>query len=97
MKLAMQAQKDYFREKCFTLQSGQQIVYRLSTAHPIEFNLHHHPSADEVVYPDKLVVESQHSKQLVAESGGVYCFMAKNLRDQPGTFEVVINYEITAQ
>lgn len=95
-KLAMQAQKDYFRETCFSLESGQQLAYRLSTQHPIEFNLHHHRSDGAMVYPDKLVVKSSHSKQLLAESAGAYCFMATNLADQPGAFEVVINYEISA-
>lgn len=95
-KLEMQPQKDYFRETCFTLQVGQQLSYQLSTAHPVEFNLHHHKSDGTMGYPDKLVVKSKHSKQLVAESAGAYCFMATNLADQPGDFEVVINYEITA-
>jgi hypothetical protein len=49
-----------------------------------------------MVYPDRLVVKSQHSKQLTAESAGVYCFMATNLDDQPDAFDVVINYEISA-
>lgn len=95
-KLAMQAQKDYFRETCFSLESGQQLAYQLSTQHPIEFNLHHHRADGEMVYPVKLVVKSSHSKQLLAESAGAYCFMATNLADQPGAFEVVINYEISA-
>lgn len=96
-KLPMQAQKDYFRETCFTLESGQQLSYQLSTHHPIEFNLHHHRSDGTMGYPDKLVVKSKHSKQLVADSAGAYCFMATNLVDQPGAFDVVINYEITAR
>lgn len=95
-KLAMQAQKDYFRETCFTLEAGQQLAYQLSTGHPIEFNLHHHRPDGTMGYPDKLVVKSKHAKQLVAESAGAYCFMATNLADQPGAFDVVINYEITA-
>jgi len=97
LKLSLQAQKDHFREKCFKLEVGQLISYQLNTPHPIDFNLHHHPSEKEVVYPDKLVVKSRHSKQLVAQSGGSYCFMAKNLADQPAAFDVVIDYEITAQ
>ncbi|HEY5758882.1 MAG TPA: hypothetical protein VIU34_23805 [Steroidobacter sp.] len=96
-KLAMQPQKDYFRETCFTLENGQQLSYQLSTAHPIEFNLHHHQSDGTMSYPDKLVVKSKHSKQLLAESAGAYCFMATNLADRPGAFDVVINYEITAK
>lgn len=96
MQLSMQAQKDYFREKCFSLEVGQQLAYQLSTPHPVEFNLHHHRSDGAMVYPDKLLVKSRHSKQLIAESAGAYCFMATNLADQPGAFEVVINYEITA-
>lgn len=96
-QLAMQAQKNYFRETCFTLEAGQRLSYQLSTRHPIEFNLHHHRADGAMVYPDKLVVKSKHSKQLVAESGGAYCFMATNVNDNPGAFEVVINYEITAQ
>lgn len=97
VQLAMQAQKNYFRETCFTLQAGQQLAYRLSTPHPIEFNLHHHQADGAMGYPDRLVVKSKHSKQLVAESAGAYCFMATNLNDQPGDFDVVINYEITAR
>lgn len=96
-KLAMQAQKDYFRETCFTLEAGQQLAYQLSTPHSVEFNLHHHRSDGSMVYPDKLVVKSKHAKQLVAESAGAYCFMATNLVDHPGAFDVVINYEITAR
>lgn len=96
-KLAMQAQKDYFRETCFTLETGQQLAYELSTPRPIEFNLHHHRSDGSMSYPDKRVVNSKHSKQLVAESAGAYCFMATNLADQPAAFDVVINYEITAR
>lgn len=96
IKLPMQAQKDYFREKCFTLERGQQLAYDLSTRHPIEFNLHHHPADGGMVYPDRLVVKSQHSKRIVADSAGVYCFMATNLDDYPGAFDVVINYEIAA-
>jgi hypothetical protein len=96
MQLAMQAQKEYFREKCFTLESGQQLAYQLNTRHPIEFNLHHHRPDGAMAYPDRLVVKSRHSKQIVAESAGAYCFMATNLNDQPGAFDVVINYEITA-
>jgi hypothetical protein len=97
VKLAMEAQKDFFREKCFTLEAGQQLTYRLSTRHPIEFNLHHHRSDGAMVYPDRLVVSSQHSKQFIAESAGGYCFMATNLKDQSDAFEVVISYEIAAQ
>lgn len=95
-QLAMQPQKNYFRETCFTLQAGQQLAYQLSTPHPIEFNLHHHQADGAMGYPDRLVVKSKHSKQLVAESGGAYCFMATNLNDQPDGFDVVINYQITA-
>jgi hypothetical protein len=96
-KLAMQAQKDYFRETCFTLASGQQLSYQLSTPHPVEFNLHHHQADGAMSYPDKLVVKSKHSKQLLDAPAGPYCFMATNLADQPGAFDVVINYEITAR
>jgi hypothetical protein len=96
-KLAMQPQKDYFRETCFTLESGQQLSYQLSTAHPIEFNLHYHQPDGGMSYPDKLVVKSKHSKQLLNAPAGPYCFMATNLADQPGGFDVVINYEITAK
>lgn len=97
MQLSMQAQKNYFREKCFSLEVGQRLDYQLSTPHSIEFNLHHHRVDGVMVYPDKLVVKSRHSKQLVADSAGAYCFMATNLGDQPGAFEVVINYQIAAQ
>lgn len=97
VKLPMQAQKDYFRETCFTLEVGQQLAYQLSTAHPVDFNLHHHASDGSMDYPDQRVVQSKHSKQLVAKSAGAYCFMATNLNDQPGAFDVVINYEITAR
>ena len=97
MKLTMEAQKNYFAEQCFKLGRGQQLAYKLSTRYPIDFNVHHHPDNGDTVYPDRLVVKSQHSKQIVAESAGAYCFMATNLSDQPGAFDVVINYEITAQ
>lgn len=96
-KLPMQAQKDYFRETCFTIQSGQKLTYQLSTAHPIEFNLHYHQPDGGMSYPDKLVVKAKHSKQLLDAPAGAYCFMATNLADQPGAFEVLINYEITAR
>jgi len=92
----MQPQKSYFAEKCFILESGQQLAYRFSTRSPIEFNVHHHPDKGPTVFPDRLVVKAQHSKQFVAQSGGEYCFMAKNPQDQPGAFDVVISYEITA-
>jgi hypothetical protein len=97
VKLPMQAVKNYFMESCFTLESGQQLSYELSTRHPIEFNLHHHQADGAMSYPDKLVVKSKHSKQLLAASAGAYCFMALNLNAQPGAFDVVINYEITAR
>jgi hypothetical protein len=100
VQLPMQPMKDYFREACFTLEVGQQLTYQLSTRHPIEFNLHHHQPDGGMGYPVKLVVKSKHSKQLLAESAdkaGPYCFMATNLQDQPGAFDVVINYEITAR
>lgn len=96
MKLEMQAHKGYFAEQCFKLDRGQQLAYQLSTRHPIEFNLHHHPADGDTVFPDRLTVKSQHSKQIVAEAAGVYCFMATNPKDQSGAFDVVINYEITA-
>jgi hypothetical protein len=99
LQLPMQPMKDYFREACFTLDVGQQLTYQLSTPHAIDFNLHHHQPDGGMGYPVKLVVKSKHSKQLVAESAekaGPYCFMATNLQDQPGAFDVVINYEITA-
>jgi len=95
--LAMQPQKNFFRETCFTLESGQQLAYQLSTPHAIEFNLHHHQNDGAMSYPDKLVVKSKHSKQLVAATAGPYCFMATNLDDQPGDFDVVINYEISTR
>jgi hypothetical protein len=95
MKLPMQGQKDYFSEKCFTLERGQQLAYKLNTRHPIEFNVHHHPAEGDTLYPDRLIVKSQHAKQIVAESAGAYCFMATNLNDQPSDFDVVITYEIT--
>lgn len=97
MKLDMQAKKGFFTERCFTLEAGQQLAYQLKTQHPIDFNLHHHEPGGRTVFPDKLVVKSQHSKQLVSESGGAYCFMATNPSDQPGAFSVVIKYEITAR
>jgi hypothetical protein len=98
MNLKMQAQNGYFAERCFKLERGQQLAYELSTRHPIDFNVHHHPPGDgDTVYPDRLSVKSQHSKQIVAESSGAYCFMATNPHDQPGAFEVVVNYKITAQ
>jgi hypothetical protein len=98
MTLSMQPQKDYFRESCFTLETGQQLAYKLNTHHhPIEFNLHHHHLDGAMVYPDKLVVKSQHSNQIVAESAGVYCFMATSLEEQRSAFDVIIDYEITAR
>ena len=97
MKLAMQPQKGFFIERCFTLEAGQQLAYRFNTRHPIEFNLHHHRTDGQTVFPDKLVVNSQHSKTLVSESGGAYCFMATNPSDQPGAFDIVIDYEISAR
>jgi len=95
MTLQMQAAKDFFRENCFTLEREQQLVYTVSTAHPIEFNLHHHPASGETLFPDRLTVKSQHSKRIVAESSGAYCFMATNPVDQPAAFDVVIKYQIT--
>ena len=95
--LEMQSQKNYFRETCFTLQGGQTLSYQLSTAHPVEFNLHYHQPDGAMSYPDKLLVKSKHAKQLVDAPAGPYCFMATNLVDQPGEFNVVINYEITAR
>lgn len=96
IKLTMQPQKGYFTEQCFTLESGQELAYKFSTRHPIEFNLHHHPASGDTVFPDRLSVKSQHSNRIVAASAGAYCFMATNPSDQPGAFDVVINYEITA-
>ncbi|MDY6946128.1 MAG: hypothetical protein SXG53_10440 [Pseudomonadota bacterium] len=100
VQLAMQPMKDYFRETCFVLDVGQQLTYELNTRHPVEFNLHHHRADGSMSYPVKLVVKSKHSKQLIAESAelaGPYCFMATNVQDQPGAFDVVINYEIAAR
>ena len=97
MKLPMKYPQNYFSEKCFTLEAGQRLAYQVSTRHPIEFNLHHHRADGTTIHPERLLVKSQHAKQFVAESTGGYCFMATNLADQPGTFEVVINYEITAR
>jgi hypothetical protein len=96
MKLEMEAHKGYFAERCFKLESGQKLAYQLSTSHPIEFNLHHHPADGSTVIPDQLTVKSQHSKQIVAESGGEYCFMATNVDKQPAPYDVVINYQISA-
>lgn len=96
MKFEMKAQKGFFMERCFTLESGQKLSYQFTTRHPVEFNLHHHRTDGQTVFPDKLVVNSQHSKQLVAESPGAYCFGLKNLIAQPGDFDVVVNYQITA-
>jgi len=95
MKLEMEAHKGYFSERCFKLARGQQLAYQLSTRHPVEFNLHHHPADGDTIFPDRLLVKSQHSKQIVAKSGGEYCFMATNPKDQPAAFDVVIHYEIT--
>ena len=97
MKLSMQPKKGHFAERCFMLESGQHLAYQFSTRHPVDFNLHHHPDKGATVFPDRLLVKSEHSKQFVAESAGEYCFMTKNPTDQPGAFDVVINYEITAQ
>jgi hypothetical protein len=96
LNLKMKARKGYFSERCLKLDRGQQLAYQLSTRHPVEFNLHHHPDAGDTVFPDRLTVKSQHSKQIVAQSGGEYCFMATNPKDQPGAFDVVITYEISA-
>lgn len=96
MKLTMKPQKGFFTEQCFTLESGQQLAYQFNTRHPIEFNLHHHPANGETVFPDRLIVKSQHSKRIVAASAGAYCFMATNVSEQSGAFDVVINYEISA-
>jgi hypothetical protein len=97
VQLPMQAQKNYFRETCFVLESGQQLAYKLSTAHPVDFNVHYHQPDGGMSYPDKLVVKSKHSKLLADAPAGAYCFMATNLDDQPDAFEVVINYEITSR
>lgn len=96
MTLAMKANKGFFTEQCFTLESGQKLAYRLSTRHPVEFNLHHHTADGNTLFPDRLVVNSEHTKQLVATSAGAYCFMATNPNEQPGAFEVVVKYEISA-
>jgi hypothetical protein len=93
--LAMETPKDFFAEKCFNLESGQQLTYRFSTRSPIEFNVHHHPEHGPAVFPDRLIVKSHHSKQIIAQATGEYCFMAKNVQEQPGAFDVVISYEIT--
>lgn len=96
MKLTIQPQKGSFTEQCFTLEAGQQLSYRFNTLHPIEFNLHHHPAKGDTVFPDRLLVNSQHSNKVVAASGGAFCFMATNAADQAAAFDVLINYEITA-
>jgi hypothetical protein len=46
------------------------------------------------MFPDRLIVKAQHSKRIVAESAGAYCFMATNIGDQPDAFDVVNNYEL---
>jgi hypothetical protein len=97
MTLKLQPQKGHFAEQCFVLERGQQLAYQFSTSHPIDFNLHHHPATGPTVLPDRLTVKSQHSKRIVAESAGAYCFMATNSNDQPGAFDIVISYEVTAQ
>ena len=95
MKLTMQPQKGYFQEQCFTLAAGQQLAYQFTTRHPIQFNLHHHPANGDTVFPDRLTVNSQHSKTIVAASAGAYCFMATNPSEQAGAFDIVISYTIT--
>lgn len=97
MTLPMQSQKGHFTERCFTLETGQRLAYEFSTRYPIEFNLHHHRPDGQTVFPDRLVVKSQHSKQIVAESAGAYCFMATNASDNASAFDVVVKYTITAQ
>ena len=94
MTLPMEAGKDYFMERCFKLELGQQLAYQVSTRHAIDFNVHHHPGDGETVFPDKRVVRAEHSNRIVAESAGVYCFMATNVEDHPSSFDVVIEYEI---
>jgi len=97
MTLSMQSQKGHFTERCFTLESGQTLAYEFSTRYPIDFNLHHHRPDGQTVFPDRLIVKSQHSNQIVAESAGAYCFMATNVSDQASAFDVVVKYEITVK
>lgn len=96
MKLSLQPQKGHFTEQCFTLEAGQQLAYRFTTRHPIEFNLHYHPANGPTQFPDRLLVKSEHSHRIVAAAAGAFCFMATNAADQSSTFDVVINYEISA-
>jgi hypothetical protein len=97
MKLSLQAAKGAFTEQCFLLEVGQHLSYQFSTQHPIEFNLHHHPASGPTVFPDRLVVKSQHSNQIAVESAGAYCFMATNSDDQPAAFDILVKYEISAK
>lgn len=95
VKMSMQPPKNFFLEQCFTLERGQKLSYTLATPQPIKFNLHHHPENGPTVFPDRLLVKSQHSKQITAAAAGEYCFMTTNPVDQPSAFDVVVSYEIT--
>lgn len=97
MRLNIQPPKDYFREECFVLEVGNKLSFKLTTPHPIDFNLHYHQNDGQTTFPVKQVVKSQLSKQFVAQSAGVYCFNATNLEDQQDAYDVVLSYAIATQ
>lgn len=94
--IPMYSAKGYFRESCFKLRAGQELIYQISTALPIDFNFHYHPGTGPTVVPDHGRVESHYAHNFTVKSGGVYCFMVRNPKERTHSFDVVIHFKVAS-
>ncbi|HEY8518950.1 MAG TPA: hypothetical protein VIN61_02625 [Gammaproteobacteria bacterium] len=95
VQMPMQAHRGYFSEHCFVLSQGQRLAYEVHTPHAVDFNLHHHPAEGGTVFPDRLRLAARHANEIVAESGGVYCFQAANPEDRGQGYVLTVSYDVS--
>lgn len=69
---------NYFREVCREFSAGDKVEYRFTSAHPVNFNIHHHPNSSTVFLLKKESL-AELSGNFTAATNDHYCFTWTNL------------------
>lgn len=90
--------ENFFAERCLPLEAGQTITYRYESIHPLDFNIHHHPDNNSVVFLRKEENLTSLQGEFLADSTDHVCFTWTNKVERGGEeWSVLLDYQVTNQ
>lgn len=90
--------ENFFAERCLPLEAGQTITYRYESIHPVDFNIHHHPDNNSVVFLRKEENLTNLTGEFLADTSDHVCFTWTNKVERGGEqWSVLLDYQVTNQ